>query len=397
MQSPARVGKTENGRFTRAVVLAALLVLPFLLLSPARAEDPAPAAFPRPASLEAQVHFWKRVFTQVSTSQFLIHDRDDVRVVYDVLDLEPEFQDGVVTSKVEGRVHQAKEAYAALLLGLAPLGASTEPRPPAAERVLALLGCPCSPDALARAAARIRAQQGLREKFAEGVVRARKMGPHVAEILRRYGVPEELAALPLIESTYNPHAVSKAGATGIWQFTRATGKRFMQVSRRLDQRLDPIRSTHAAARLLRENYEALGNWPLAITAYNYGQVGMMAARTSVGSDALEEIIARYNGQAFGFAVKNFYAEFLAALDVARESGWDPSAPAPPGPLPEVASVAPAPRRRGARLHRVRAGETLWDIARAYRADIDLLRATNKIHNPRRLRPGQSIIIPGRPG
>ncbi|MBI2115459.1 MAG: transglycosylase SLT domain-containing protein, partial [candidate division NC10 bacterium] len=118
-----------------------------------------------------------------------------------------------------------------------------------------------------------------------------------------------------MESTFNPQARSKAGAVGLWQFIRSTGKRYLSITRRRDDRRDPIRATEAAARLLRHNYEALGSWPLAIIAYNHGREGILSARAAVGSSAIEEIIARYTGPRFGFASKNFYAEFLAALEL----------------------------------------------------------------------------------
>jgi membrane-bound lytic murein transglycosylase D len=127
----------------------------------------------------------------------------------------------------------------------------------------------------------------------------------------------ELAALPMVESSYNPQAYSKAGAVGLWQFIRSTGKQYLTIKRKRDDRRDPIRATEAAAHLLRHNYETLGSWPLAITAYNHGREGILTARAAVGSSAIEEIIARYNGPRFGFASRNFYAEFLAALEVVR--------------------------------------------------------------------------------
>jgi hypothetical protein len=141
--------------------------------------------------------------------------------------------------------------------------------------------------------------------------------PRILPILRRHNVPEELAALPLVESSFNPHARSKAGAVGLWQFIRATGKNYLSITRRRDDRRDPIRATEAAARLLKHNYEALGSWPLAIMAYNHGKEGIQAARTAVGSSAAEVIIAQYEGPRFGFASRNFYPEFLAALELVQ--------------------------------------------------------------------------------
>jgi membrane-bound lytic murein transglycosylase D len=92
----------------------------------------------------------------------------------------------------------------------------------------------------------------------------------------------------------------------------------MRVEEAVDERKDPIASTTAAARLLNENYQALGTWPLAITAYNHGADGIRRAIETVGSRDLAEIVRLYRGKAFGFASRNFYAEFLAALEVEKD-------------------------------------------------------------------------------
>jgi membrane-bound lytic murein transglycosylase D len=123
----------------------------------------------------------------------------------------------------------------------------------------------------------------------------------------------------------------------MWQFMPATGRKYLRVGSLLDERKDPLESTRAAARLLKENYQALGNWPLAITAYNHGREGIQRAISQVGSRDLMEIIRRYEGRTFGYASKNFYAEFLAAVEVAKKS--DEFFPGveyhPPFPLGEI--------------------------------------------------------------
>ena len=97
------------------------------------------------------------------------------------------------------------------------------------------------------------------------------------KIFKKYDLPEELIVLPHVESSFNYKAYSSAGAAGIWQFTRGTGKQYLKISYEVDERLDPILSTEAAAKLLKRNYEVLGSWPLAITAYNHGAYGMKRA------------------------------------------------------------------------------------------------------------------------
>ena len=121
---------------------------------------------------------------------------------------------------------------------------------------------------------RLRTQTGVRERFREGVQSSRRYIKAMEEIFEREGVPVELTRLPLVESSFNLSATSKVGAAGIWQFMPATGRLYeMKVSNAVDERRDPLIATEAAARFLRSNYEKLGAWPLAITAYNHGPGG----------------------------------------------------------------------------------------------------------------------------
>src|SRR5262245_66511076 len=97
----------------------------------------------------------------------------------------------------------------------------------------------------------------------------------------------------------------------------ATGRLYLRVSGGVDERLDVRAATMAAAQILRENYEKLGTWPLAITAYNHGANGIKQAVATVGTTNFGVIVQRYRGPLFGFASQNFYAEFLAAVDLAQ--------------------------------------------------------------------------------
>jgi len=98
-----------------------------------------------------------------------------------------------------------------------------------------------------------------------------------------------------------------------------TGKKFMRVDGAVDERRDPMISTRAAARLLKQNYQILGSWPLAITAYNHGTDGIFRGVKAVESDNLVDLIRGYQSPTFGFASKNFYAEFLAVVEIATNS------------------------------------------------------------------------------
>jgi hypothetical protein len=126
----------------------------------------------------------------------------------------------------------------------------------------------------------------------------------------------------------------------------------MRITRYHDDRLDPRTETEAAAKLLRSNYLTFGNWPLAITAYNYGTAGMAHASDEYNGN-YAQVLQHYDGPHFGFATKNYYAEFLAALQIDRHIDsyfpnlkYDEAPPPPP-----VRTDLPHPRHHRV-LHRV---------------------------------------------
>ncbi|MBC2745014.1 MAG: transglycosylase SLT domain-containing protein [Desulfosarcina sp.] len=184
------------------------------------------------------------------------------------------------------------------------------------RRVAALFGSRADARAFGRARHRVRCQIGQRDRFRAGLVRSGAYIDQMRAILKSHGVPEDLAYLPHVESSFNTNAYSKFGAAGMWQFTRSTGKRFMTVDYVLDERRDPIVAARAAARLLKENHDKLGSWPLAITAYNHGAAGMQRAKAAHGD--YPDIFTSYKGRTFKFASRNFYSEFLAARLVASD-------------------------------------------------------------------------------
>jgi membrane-bound lytic murein transglycosylase D len=302
------------------VLLTAILIVSALLVltAPASAdEDEAPNPhFPRPPALSANVDFWKRIYTEFGVGDFVLHDRENLAMIYDVVRVPDTTNERRAAEMAEPEIRRLRAKYEGILTSLAQ-GVSPDDLGVEGRRVAQIWGCPCSSDVLLRAASNIRVQQGLRERVEDGLRRARALMPQILSILQRHNVPHELAALPLVESSFNPHAQSKAGAVGLWQFIMSTGKRYLNITRRRDDRRDPIRATDAAARLLKHNYEALGSWPLALLAYNHGREGILVAKATLGSNAVDEIIVRYNGPRFGFASRNFYPEFLAALDIVQ--------------------------------------------------------------------------------
>lgn len=299
--------KTENVQMTSRIrPVLRLLVLILLLPASLLADD---SLFPRPAELEPDVLFWRAVFTEYSTDEGVLHDNRNLAVVYEIMPMPARTSRSERNRKVQRR----REHYQAILRTLA--GGKRDGLTAEQKRVLDLWPAGVSNSELKAAESRIRFQHGLSDRFREGLVRAGRWRDHVHAEFGKLGVPVHLAALPHVESSYNPDARSHVGASGIWQFTRSTGRRFMQVDHVLDERNDPFIATEAAGRLLAYNHSIAGNWPMAITAYNHGLAGVRRAMRTYGDTALVEILRKYDGRTFGFASRNFYVAFLAAMEV----------------------------------------------------------------------------------
>jgi peptidoglycan lytic transglycosylase D len=287
-------------------VLAAML----LLVSGISAGSDNP--FVRSAEIEPDVEFWVRVYTEVTTNGGFVHDDRNLGIVYEVV----RFADNASRTERQRQVEQAKANYRAILRRLASGVPATSPEE---KRVRALWPADISSPALNAAADRVRFQLGQADRFRSGLIRAGRYEAHIAETLANLGLPAELSALPHVESSFDPTAYSKAGAAGLWQFTRSTGRRYMRIDSTVDERMDPYRSTVAAAQLLKFNYDLLGTWPLALTAYNHGAAGMRRAKENQGTDDIVTILRRHQSRTFGFASRNYYVAFLAALEIDRDS------------------------------------------------------------------------------
>ena len=372
--------------------------------------------FPLLPGLESAVEFWKKIFTEYSISQLVFFDPLDMSRIYDVLDVGEE-------SRTPEYINGERERVAA------NHGVDVE---------------------------RVRAQRGIKERTAAGLKRSGRYIAQMQQIFRDRGLPIELTYLPIVESSYDLNARSSAGALGMWQFMRTTGRQYMRVDRSIDERRDPIESTRAAAAFLQQSYETLGNWPLAITAYNYGPGGMARAVKEMESDNLVDLIRDYRHPYWGFPPKNFYAEFLAAVEIgknvnqyfpeltldpplsireielkvssslgalAKNTGltrdqflaWNPALTeqirsVPAGyrvkvpvdsnaqPVIEIAQSreitrSPPSEQPQVVRHQVKRGETLFQIARRYGASVDRILKVNGMGKSHRLQAGTTLLIP----
>jgi membrane-bound lytic murein transglycosylase D len=290
-------------RFRWALCASLALVLFWTNLGPVAAAESAISVLP---GLEGAVRFWKEIFTRYGAADVVFFDPLDHEKIYSVLRI-PDTE--------EGRAFIERER----------------------ARILASYN-------LNAEDGRVKTQRGVKEQFIFGLKISGRYVAQMRQIFRSEGLPEELAYLPLVESSFNVRARSSAGAVGLWQFMPDTGKKLLRIADGVDERRDPLASTRAAARLLAENRKLFGNWPLAITAYNHGTEGIFRAIDRVGTRDLVEIIRRYQSPTFGFASQNFYAEFKAAVDIARnrEVHFPFLRPHPPLNLREIEIKRPVP-------------------------------------------------------
>lgn len=280
--------------------------------------------FPTPATLKDDVRFWTFIFTELSYYEGVLHDADHADIIFDTLHFSRRRTDDWWAEIASRRrsIEQTLTSAAAL-----PESMWTHEQ----QAIAALYRK--KPGALFGAAHRVRFQGGLKESFHRSIERSAQYMDTITKILNLYDIPPVVAFLPHIESGFRPTARSKVGALGLWQFMPETGKEFMRVDSIIDERLDPIASSIAAARFMHRNYQVLGSWPLVITAYNHGLYGVLNAVEKTGSANLGTIVQEYRSPSFGFASKNFYSSFLAAMNVALNANKyfrdiNPREPAP---------------------------------------------------------------------
>ncbi len=414
-----------------------------------------------PTGMEERVSFWLDIYTKYTTDQGLLHDSEYVHLVYEDVDFRSIMKDASLTDsqKRKARRKLVKEAKKRIRRRLLKLSKLKSPAGLEGEdlRYWYLFKNVEGKNKFRKASrkGRLRFQLGQKDRMIEGIYHAGKYIDQMEEIFREYNLPKELVRMVFVESSFNPKAVSKVGASGMWQFMRYTARQYMKVNWSVDERNDPLTATRAAAKKLRNNYKMLESWPLAVTGYNHGPNGVRRMVKKYKTTDISELTDVRRGR-FGFASANFYATFLAALeaeknatkyygklktahplkseklkldknidlktmlkffdgniDLAKEFNlhlrprfWNGKTLIKKGHFVRVKAeklelaratisemkVLKGPVASGD-MHKVQRGETLSEIALRFGVSLRALKEVNEISNPRRVRAGQKLIIP----
>ncbi len=271
--------------------------------------------------LEPAVDFWRNVYARYDLNKTILHDNGNLDIIYGVLDFS-DLDDDVTLSDSRRRAirsameEEKKEELRAMLLRFAR---GEKPETAGEYLIYGLFEKVDGTDKFLEAATRIRSQWGQKDRFMAGLVRAGRYMPMMEEIFIRNGVPKEITRLVFVESMFHLNAFSKVGAAGPWQFMPGTAKLYMTVNDIVDERRDPLIAAEGAAKLLMKNYELAGSWPLAINGYNTGILRMIRARDRLGTHNIATIIRNFNDPGYQFASRNFFPEFMAALETASHA------------------------------------------------------------------------------
>ena len=276
-------------------------------------------------TLRDRVGFWFDVYTKYDQNHRIIHHQRYPWIIYKVVDVSEIINANVPRVRwlrnvkadkfVKSETLKVRATLLKLAKGLSPSKLSDDEKPVAE----ALLRLNKNLKKTAREAlSDLRVQTGQRNFFVEGLQISPRYLSSMEKIFRAKKLPIELTRLPFVESSFNKKAVSKVGASGIWQFMGDTGRKFLIVDGKIDERRSPFKASEAAAMLLKENHMILSHsWPLAVTAWNHGPAGVRKACKAARSKDLGTIVARYRSRSFDFASSNFYSEFLGALYAER--------------------------------------------------------------------------------
>ena len=278
--------------------------------------------FKIPKGLSERVQFWAQIYAIYPSTAVVIHDRDDLSIIYKVVDAASMAPDPKVSSvtrelRFRKKVTEEKDSIKKILSKISKVNGVKYfyPKTPEEKRIAKIVKSKMTNEESRSAYDNMRTQDGQKDNLIKGLKVSSKYLPIIEDIFRDNNLPWELTRIPFVESSFEIKAGSKVGAKGIWQIIDKTGKKFMETDPVYDERYSPFKASAVAAELLKGNYSILGTWPLAVTAYNHGPGGLKKAVNKLKTKDISRIVAEYETGRFGFASQNFYSEFLAALYV----------------------------------------------------------------------------------
>lgn len=282
--------------------------------------------FAIPKNLENQVRFWIDIYSKYNTDQGVIHDAVYIDLIYEVVDFNPimtrtDWNIFKKNKEKEKLIKAVKKKWIGILKKFEklqdPSSLSLE------ERKIWDYFLKIEETKKFRKAQtekRIRFQLGQRDRFIQAIFYSGRYIEDFESIFREMGLPIELTRLPFVESSYNVLARSKVGASGIWQIMPRTAKPYFKKDPSIDMRNHPIEATVLAAKILRSSFMRLQSWPLALTGYNHGPMGVQKLVQHYKTRDIGDLVKITNSKKkLGFASRNFFASFLAALEIEKNA------------------------------------------------------------------------------
>jgi len=283
--------------------------------------------FKIPKELSPRVRFWYRVYTQFDSSKSVLHDVENLGLIYDVVDFSDlkvsglnrntrySLQNKAMTNVVSG--------YKGAFLKLSKGDCNTEKCGAIKQAIKREKITPPKSKKKRRTffknlSNNLRTQTGQKDHILQGLENLKGYFETVETLFKAFEMPHELLAISFLESSFNINARSKVGATGPWQFMNVIGKHFFVQSKYSDQRKSAVLSTAGALHLLSQNIRIMKHWDLAVNAYNSG-TGLLRRglkklhKKGFKDPRVSHLIDHFKHPNWGFAAKNFYSEFLALV------------------------------------------------------------------------------------
>ena len=327
--------------------------------------------FSVPDELAKRFNFWRRVYSLWAKDQYVLHSSEYPEVILEIVDASKVYRsdflgrEALAERYVSNVTSMRRHTYRRLLMELhRQRNKDVKTLAPELQRIASLFDHIQEPMKFAKAARTLRSQRGQRDFIANGLTVGPKYLQAIEPAFQDQGVPKELSRLAYIESSFNLSAVSKVGASGVYQIMPDTGRQYLRMIPGIDERNEPVKAAVAAAKLLKMNYDMLGSWPLAVTAYNHGVGGLLKAVRKTGSNDLAWLVHNYSNPQFQFASKNFFCGFLAIIATLQDSEKL---------FPDVAIAEPM-KYQTVRLPR---SQTVSAAAKTHHSSLDELLAMNR--------------------